>query len=210
LAALKEASILRPSDAAVFDVRQRIAGARQESQLSRFQRSAESMVKSENWQGVSNLYKSALAIDASAGFALAGQEKADARLELNRQFDHYLKKPERLYAEEPLANAEQLLSGIGSAPADEPKLARKIATLQQLVADASTPVTVILQSDGETDISIYHIGQLGSFTYQQLELLPGTYTVVGTRYGYRDIHKQLSVQPGKQDTDLFIRCEEPI
>ncbi|MEN8206300.1 MAG: tetratricopeptide repeat protein, partial [Pseudomonadota bacterium] len=36
LAALKEASILRPSDAAVFDVRQRIAGARQESQLSRF------------------------------------------------------------------------------------------------------------------------------------------------------------------------------
>jgi len=34
--------------------------------------------------------------------------------------------------------------------------------------------------------------------------------VVGTRYGFRDIRKQLSVQPGNEATDLFIRCEEVI
>jgi hypothetical protein len=54
------------------------------------------------------------------------------------------------------------------------------------------------------------VGQLGAFTRQQLELLPGSYTVVGTRAGYRDIRKQLSVTPGKQDTALTIRCEERI
>jgi hypothetical protein len=208
--ALAEAAALRPSDAAVIDAQQRITQIRQETRLNSLRRQAANLVRTENWQGASNVYKRVLAIDDSAGFALTGQEKAKARLELNQQFDHYLKKPERLYAEEPLANAELLLSGAGSAPANEPKLAKKIASLQQLVTNASTPVTVILQSDGETDISIYHVGQLGAFTNQQLELLPGNYTVVGTRYGYRDIRKELSVHPGKQDIDLFIRCEEVI
>ena len=168
------------------------------------------MVKNENWQGAINVYKKALVMDDSAGFARSGMERAKARLELNRQFDHYLKKPGRLYAAEPLANAELLLSGAGSAPDDEPKLVKKISTLQQLVAGASTPVTIILQSDGETDVSIYHVGQLGAFTYQQLELLPGTYTIVGTLYGYRDVLKKLAVIPGKQDVSLSISCEEII
>jgi hypothetical protein len=75
---------------------------------------------------------------------------------------------------------------------------------------ARTPVAVSLHSDGATEVSIYHVGQLGAFTSRQLELLPGTYTVVGTRSGYRDIRLQLSVSPGKQGMALTIRCEEPI
>jgi len=208
--ALAEASAIRPTDTAVVDARQRLTAARQQTQINRKRRQAAAVVKDENWAAAKNIYKRVLAIDSTAGFALAGLEKAEARLELNRQFDHYLKNPERLYTAEPLANAEQLLATAGSAPANEPKLAKKIATLQQRVTDAGTPVTVTLQSDGETDISIYHVGQLGAFTYLQLELLPGTYTVVGTRYGFRDIRKQLSVQPGNEATDLFIRCEEVI
>jgi tetratricopeptide (TPR) repeat protein len=206
--ALAVARTLRPFDTAVKDAQQRLTKARQQERLDTFRRQAENLVRAENWQGAINVYKKALVMDASAGFARSGIETAKARLALNRQFDHYLKKPGRLYATEPLANAELLLSGAGSAPDDEPKLSRKISTLQQLIAGASTPITVTLQSDGETDVSIYHVGQLGAFTYQQLDLLPGTYTVVGTRYGYRDIRKKLSVQPGKQDTGLFIRCEE--
>jgi hypothetical protein len=103
-----------------------------------------------------------------------------------------------------------LLAAVSSAPASEPKLAKKIADLQRLVTLAGTPVAVNLLSDGETDISIYHVGQLGAFTRQLLELLPGTYTVVGSRVGYRDIRKQLSVTPGKQGISLTIRCEEMI
>ena len=208
--ALVEASALRPSDAAVIDARQRLTQARQQARLNSLRRQAAALVKAENWQAASVVYRKALSLDSLAGFARSGLEKARARLEINRQFDHYLKKPERLSAAQPLANAEQLLAAASSAPADEPKLAKKIATLQRLVAQASTPVTVILQSDGETDISIYHVGQLGAFTSQQLELLPGTYTVVGTRPGYRDIRKQLSVKPGTRDTALTIRCEEQI
>ena len=208
--ALAEASALRPSDSAVTDARQRLAQARQQARLNSLRQQATSLVRSENWQAAGNVYRKVLAIDATAGFARSGLEKADARLELNKQFDHYLQQPERLYAAEPLANAEALLAAASSAPADEPKLAKKITDLQRRVTQAGTPVAVSLLSDGETDISIYHVGQLGAFTSQQLQLLPGTYTVVGTRFGYRDIRKQLSVIPGKKGTSLTIRCEETI
>ena len=140
----------------------------------------------------------------------ASIRKAEARLAVNQQFDHYLKQPERLFAAEPLANAETLLQSVPAAPPEEPKLANKIARLQKLVDGANTPVSVTLSSDGETEVNIYHIGPIGTFTEQQLELLPGTYTVVGSRYGYRDVLKELKVIPGSGTKLLSIRCEDPI
>jgi len=208
--ALAQARALRPSDAAVIDARQRLAQARQQAHLNTLRRQAATLVATEDWQAASDVYRQALAADASAGFARSGLEKAQLRLELNRQFDHYLDNPERLYAAEPLENAETLLAAASRTPADEPKLAKKRATLQRLVTQARTPVKVSLQSDGETAVSIYHVGQLGSFASRQLELLPGTYTVVGTRSGYRDIRKQLRVNPGQGHAVLTIQCEEPI
>jgi len=208
--ALAQAQALRPDEVAVRDAQQRLVQARQQSQLSGYRRQAAAHVKNENWQAAIALYKRALAIDSAAGFASSGLETATARLKINRQFDHYLLQPERLYAAEPLRNAVALLAAAGSAPAEEPKLANKIDRLQQQVDRAQTPIAITLSSDGETDISIYHVGQLGAFTEYQLELLPGSYTVVGTRYGYRDVHKRLLVSPGSQDAGLSIRCEEPI
>ena len=208
--ALAEARAIHPSDATVLDAQQRVEQARHQARLDNFRRQAANMVKAENWLAAGNVYKRALKMDSMASFAQSGIEVAEARLEVNRQFDHYLKNPERLYDEEPLANAEQLLAAVGSAPVDEPKLEKKIVTLQQLVSQAGMPIMVSLISDGETDVSIYHVGPLGTFTSQQIELLPGGYTVVGTRPGYRDIHKQLAVIPGKQGVTLNIRCEEII
>jgi len=208
--ALAQARALRPSDAAVVDARQRLAQARQQAQLNTLRRQAADLVAAEDWQAASKVYKQVLAADAMAGFARSGLEQAQARLELNRQFDHYLDNPERLYAAEPLENAETLLAAASRAPADEPKLAKKMADLQQRVTRARTPVKVSLRSDGETDVAIYHVGQLGRFASRQLELLPGTYTVVGSRAGFRDIRKQLRVSPGQSGTVLTIQCEEPI
>jgi len=131
-------------------------------------------------------------------------------MELHRQFDHYLAKPGRLYSAKPLANAQKLLSSVPSAPAAEPRLAGKIARLQALVEGAATPVRVVLSSDGETNIVIYHVGRLGKFEMHQLDLRPGDYTVVGSRPGYRDVRRVIRVRPGAPPPPLSVRCEEPI
>jgi hypothetical protein len=208
--ALTEAAQLQPDATVVADARQRLAQARQQARLNRLRRDAAAQVVSENWQAAADLYTQALAVDSSAGFANDGLLRARERVQLHARFDHYLDKPERLHAPEPLANARQLLAAVSAAPADEPVLARKIAALQAWVAQAGKPVAVTLDSDGETEVAIYHVGKLGQFTRHRLELLPGDYTVVGTRPGYRDVRKTLSVSPGSPAAALRIICGEQI
>jgi tetratricopeptide (TPR) repeat protein len=208
--ALAEAAQLQPDAPVVIDTQQRLAQARRQARLNRLQREAATQAASEHWQAAADLYTQALAVDNSAGFASTGVAHARERVTLHAQFDHYLDRPGRIYSPEPLANARQLLAAASAAPADEPVLAGKIAALQKLVRQATTPVAVSLGSDGETDVAIYHVGKLGRFTRHRLELLPGSYTVVGTRKGYRDVRKVLSVNPGSPALSLQVVCEEQI
>jgi hypothetical protein len=209
-AALEQAAALKPDDSAVADNRRRLVQARQQQRLDSLRRAAASKAGDEDWQGAIELYRKGLAVDPGAAFARDGLAHAQDRARLHQQFDHYLTDPARLYSAKPLANAEQLLSMAGNAPADEPHLADKIAALKRHVADARAPLPVTLRSDGETEVAIYHVGRLGRFLDHELQLRPGTYTVVGTRPGYRDVRKVLTLQPGTTPPPVDIRCEEPV
>ena len=208
--ALDEAGRLRPGDSAVRDARQRLSGMRTQAGLNSLRRKAADRVSSEDWQAAVELYRKAQAIDPAAGFASAGLRRAEQRVTLHAQFDHYLDEPARVYSATPLANAEQLLAAASEAPPNEPQLAKKITALRALVTSASTPMTVTLNSDGATSIVVYRVGRLGQFETHQLELLPGDYTIVGSRPGYRDVRRMIAVRPGVPLQPLVVRCEEPI
>lgn len=208
--ALAEAAQLQPDAVAVTDAKQRLAQARLQARLGRLRRDATKQVAAENWQAAADLYAQVLALDNNAGFAREGQAHARDRIKLHAQFDNYLDQPVRVYSPEPLANARKLLAAASTAPTDEPVLARKIASLQSLVTQAGTPIAVNLSSDGETDIAIYHVGKLGRFVHRQLELLPGNYTVTGSRQGYRDVRKVMTIAPGSSAVSQLIVCEERI
>lgn len=208
--ALAEADALQPGTAVVRDTRQRLAQARQRALLTTLKRQAGARVRAEDWPSAVDLYRKALAVDSRVGFARTGLAQAEDRMRLHRQLDHYLDDPDRLSSAEPLANAEQLLAAAGQAPAGEPRLAEKLATLQRLVSAARTPVSVTLTSDGLTDIVIYHVGRFGRFERKPLELPPGNYTAVGSRAGYRDVRRVFEVRPGGMPVAVDIRCEEPV
>jgi len=208
--ALAEAARLRPGDPAVKDARQRLQGMRAQAGLNRLRRKAAERVRAEDWSGAIAAYRKALRIDSAAAFARAGLGRAEERVKLHEQFDHYLDKPSRLYSAAPLANAEKLLAAASTAPRDEPQLAKKITRLRGLVEAATLPVRVTLNSDGETSVVIYHVGRLGKFDHHQLDLRPGDYTVVGSRPGYRDVRKVIRVRPGASLSPVLVRCEEAI
>jgi len=208
--ALAEAERLQPGDSAVRDARRRLQGMRTQAGLNSLRRKAADKVSGEDWQAAVELYRKALAIDPAAGFARTGLSRAEGRVRLHAQFDHYLDTPARVYSAAPLANAEQLLAAASEAPPDEPRLAKKITVLRELVARAGTPMTVTLNSDGATSVVVYRVGRLGQFDTHQLELLPGDYTVVGSRPGYRDVRKVIAVRPGVPLPPLVVRCEEVI
>jgi len=208
--ALAEAEQLQPGDTAVRDARLRLREMQAQASLDNLRRKAAAAASSEDWQAAVELYRKALAIDPAAGFARTGLSRAEERVKLHAQLDHYLDNPARVYSAVPLANAGQLLAAASEAPADEPRLARKISALRELVNLAGTPLTLTLNSDGVTSVVIYHVGRLGQFTTKQTELLPGDYTIVGSRPGYRDVRKVVKIRPGVSLPSLLVRCEEKI
>ena len=101
-----------------------------------------------------------------------------------------------------------------SAPAASHRAGTRLqaqqSRLAELLRQAETPIRVALASDNATDVQIYRVGKLGLFEHRDLELMPGRYTVVGTRQGYRDVRKELNLLPGAAPPTLVVRCEEPI
>jgi hypothetical protein len=89
-------------------------------------------------------------------------------------------------------------------------LSRQIATVDSLITSAETPQRVALTSDNLTDVTLYRVGRLGTFERKEVELLPGRYTVVGMRAGFRDVRREFTLLPGGEAPTLAIRCEEPI
>jgi hypothetical protein len=78
------------------------------------------------------------------------------------------------------------------------------------VEAAQTPIKIIIESDAFTDVAVYKVGKLGRFESRELSLRPGTYTVVGTRDGYQDIRKKITVKAGQGLVRIRIKCEVKI
>ncbi|MBE9520681.1 MAG: hypothetical protein IME97_06100, partial [Proteobacteria bacterium] len=207
---LAEAARLRPADASVRDAGQRLAAMEKAQQLSQLQDKAERLAAEERWTETLQIYDKALAIDPHFGFAETGRKIARQRFELDRQVQEIISRPDRLQESGPMQEAEMTLARLQSIEDPGPRLQTQINELSRLISTASKPAEVILRSDNETSVVIYRVGTIGQFLEKKVSLLPGTYTVVGSRPGFRDVRKTLKVQAGNNPITIDIRCEEPI
>lgn len=207
---LDTADKLNPGDPGVADTRQRLRAARRQAALTNLRQQAKDLVAKEDWKSASDVYRNALQIDAEALFAITGLALAEDRISLHAQLDHYLADPGRLSSDEPLTNAKKLIEINRNIPESEPRLASKINALGEAIHLAELPVTLLLKSDNQTEITIYHVGKLGKFFEKSLTLKPGSYTVTGFCPGYRDVRQVVELVPGSSEASLFLRCEELI
>jgi hypothetical protein len=69
---------------------------------------------------------------------------------------------------------------------------------------------VVIESDGLTELTLSRVGRLGPLTRRSLELVPGHYTLTGTRRGYRDVRRQFSLMPGAPAPTVSLRCQEAL
>ncbi len=172
--------------------------------------SAHDLESKERWADALQEYRAVLQLDSTVAFANEGVARVAPRAELNQQLEMYLTQPERLFSV-PVRNAarETLQRAAAINPAG-PVLKRQTQTLSEWLSRADVPVHVALQSDNLTQVVIYRVGELGAFQQRSLELAPGSYTVVGTRPGYRDVRREINVVPGATLEPVVIRCEERI
>ncbi len=209
-AALLEAARLRPDAPEVSEALRRVDRVERRQLLAELQRKAEEAEFQEQWQTAAGLYDRVLALDSNLAFAVAGKRRSTIRMELASQIDFVLEHPERLVSDDALADAEGLLATALEIEPRGPDIDRQTVGLNNLVAAHSTFIPVPFRSDNVTDVVIHKVGRLGFFTDKTLELRPGTYTVVGSRPGYRDVRIYLTVRPGAPVPPVVIRCEEAV
>ncbi|HTD12487.1 MAG TPA: protein kinase [Steroidobacteraceae bacterium] len=170
---------------------------------------AEQLEAQERWDEAAALYAAALRDNARLSFAQAGKARSGARARLDHALQALLDHPERLEAAEVRDQASGLLDTAQATTPSGPVLRSQIARLQILLPQFETPMHVSLVSDGVTQIAILGVGNFGSFERREIVLKPGTYTLIGSRVGYRDVRRQVTVTPGEAQT-VSVACHEAI
>jgi hypothetical protein len=206
----EQAGRLRPGTPEVADGLQQIRRATETKSLTSIVERAAAAERAEQWSEALALYGEALKAEPALRPAQEGVERAEPRAQIDAELQSFLDKPERLYSPAGRDIARNVLERAARVAAPGPRLQAQQARLTEQLRQAETPIKVALASDNATDVQIYRIGKLGLFEHRDLELMPGRYTVVGTRQGYRDVRKELNLLPGAQPPTLVVRCEEPI
>lgn len=166
--------------------------------------------RQEDWQAAAEHYRAALKLDPNLVFAKRGQARALARAQLAWQLDFHIEHPERLSSDSVYAQAISARDRALEIEGKSPRLQEQLTKLSELLTLAATPVRVRLESDNQTEVAVYNVGQLGTFDTQELELRPGDYTAVGSRDGYRDVRREFTVIAGQMPPPVVVRCEERI
>ena len=170
---------------------------------------AEQLESQERWDEAAALYTAALREDGSLSFAQAGKARAGARARLDHALQALLDHPDRLASADVRDEASGLLDTAQATTPSGPVLRSQIARLQILLPDFEKPVHISLVSDSVTQVAILGVGSFGSFERRDIQLKPGTYTLIGSRVGYRDVRRQLTIAPGETQT-VSVSCYEAI
>lgn len=207
---LTQAGRLKPNSREVADALAQVDQAARLARLAALQKQAQAAEKGEDWQAAFTSYQAVLDIDPNVQFARLGRNRAAEQIRITKRLDFFLNKPETLESDSQLKNASLLIAEAGEIEPQGPQLKTRIKRLAQLVAIAQTPVKITLESDNLTQVAVYRVGKLGRFEIHELELRPGTYTVIGSRDGYQDVRQKIVVRPGPQPIRVTIKCKVKI
>ncbi len=206
----REALALRPNSKEALDALAALDQGQRADALRLLEARARSAESDERWDEALAAWREAARLEPSLETAREGIARASPRAELQRRIEALNQQPERLWDPAGRAEARNLLASAAAAGNPRARLAAAAGELERLAAAAQVPVRLRLESDGITQVAIYRVGQYGSFSRREVELLPGRYTVVGTRNGYRDVRREVVLPPGSAPAAVVVRCEEPI
>lgn len=207
---LQRAKALRPGAREVDEALAQVAQAELRIRVAGLREKAEQLERAERWSAAQKEYDAALKLDPALEFARAGHDRAAPRAELAAQFEALITQPERMLSAAVRDQARALVAEARKIATPGPVLSRQIESVDASLASFDAPVRVALESDSQTDVVVHRYGRLGVFDHREIELKPGTYTVMGTRVGFRDVRRELTVLPGQKPAPLVVRCEDPI
>jgi serine/threonine protein kinase/tetratricopeptide (TPR) repeat protein len=208
--AFEKARSIRPNGAEADTGLKRVNAAMSARGFASARQRAAALEAEERWAEAVQEYDAVLKVDPSLAFARQGRARAAARAELSRRLQSLIDEPHRLAEPAVRKEAEALMAQARQQEPFGPVIRSQVTRLEILLPEFDKPVRLALISDNATQVAIQRVGQFGSFSRREVELKPGKYTVVGTRQGYRDVRRDITVAPGDQIQTISVSCVEPI
>jgi hypothetical protein len=204
---LLQAKSFKPDSQEIRDALNQVDEALRLARIEKLRQTALAAEKTENWKQALSAYLEVLQIDGSIEFASVGKQRSVEQIQIAKRIKYYLEKPDILASDRQLKNAILLLNQASQIKPQGAHLAAQIKKLSRLVDAAKTPIKVTIASDNFTDVAVYKIARLGRFSVKELNLKPGTYTVVGARDGYQDVRQKIVIKPGQKPVQISIICK---
>ena len=217
---LDVANKLKENDPIIKELAQRIETGSQQVKLNRLIKKSQYEEENENWANAINYYNKILAIDSNMSSVLVKKQRSLIYQNINLNLNKVLNKPERLQNDKVFEGSKILLKSVKTEMNEKkdllypmqktPKLNSKIIKVEFIINQASIPITVNIVSDNLTEIVIYKVGRFGKLIEKKLELRSGSYTIVGSRAGYRDYRKIIKIDPKSPSIVVRVECREAI
>lgn len=110
--------------------------------------------------------------------------RAKAIVNLQKETQQYLQKPNRLRDSNVQSHANKLLIDAKPFASFSPTFSAQLLALEKAIEDVNTLVSVTITSDRKTNVAILGYGPLGKFKKKTIQLSSGDFTLLGTREGY--------------------------
>ena len=205
-----EAGEIIPESTEPADGLLQIEIAKKQTQFAEMRQTADALVEQEKWGQALQSYKDALDQDSTLVFAKKGYQLSLKRNNLDLALERYINSPAIMVKDSELTKAKKLLVQAAREKDRGAKLKQQIKDLSLYVSLARIPVELQIRSDSKTDITVYRVATLGKIYQTSMELIPGAYTIVGTRKGYRDVHENLTLLGGRGAVSVDVSCTEKI
>jgi len=209
-AQLLRAKSFRPDSREVQNALLQVDEAIRLAEIEKLRHKALTAEQTEDWAKALRGYLAVLKIDPNISFAVQGKERALEHIRIAKRIQFFLQKPDVVESNSQLQNAILVIEEAQSLQPMGPQLSQRLDKLKALVDAARTPVKVMIESDNLTEVAVYKVGKLGRFITRELSLRPGSYTVVGSRDGYKDVRRKIIVKPRSKAVRVTVICKNKV
>ncbi len=207
---LDKARQLYPDRPEVRELNQAIEQAALNQQLRQLQTAATSAESADDWIAVQK-YRQQIQSLQPADKANAEQLAVASKIvSLQQQIDAALASPYRLANQSVAEDAKALLAQASKYQNQSATLAAKHQRLAEVLAAANQPVSVKINSDNQTFISVRGVGNVGVIDTKTIQLKPGNYTFEGKRTGYKSKLIEVEVPLDEPSVSVTLICDEAI
>ena len=200
-----EALELRPDSTVAIDALRSIELEVQQALVSRYQLEYPKRLESEDWVAGAEVLQALIRLDPENEHADRELRRVNDIIAIEDSLDKYIVVASDVLDKQNREAIKSLLDQTEDHSYGE-RVNAKRARLFRLYVQYTTPITLTLLSDNKTMVRIQPGRDVGRFKSRRLEILPGTYLLIGTRRGYREARREVVIEPGSGPREMRIAC----